>query len=311
MYRTLFSFAILCLLSIACGNKSEQSSNVANAATGANKLVAGNSLSMKINGVEWKADHNIFGAFHPKGYNRVVITAVTHVEDLSACLWYNEPETMGGSLERLEIVGGYYYAIKFETNWDWDNSVPFSQRRGVRNVTVKDCNIHHSGRDGIKLTPACSNISILNCEIHHTGAGVDISIVTRDIDGHLRSDGAHDVGADEYGSVTAVQGPSQTTGFDFKILGNPVAAQLVIEVVAEKNVETVAQVAGLDGRVWHNKSLSIVAGKSLHGFGAIYLPSGVYVLRVGGVSKALVVESARRLVLRRLKLEIHQLVVTW
>lgn len=110
---------------------------------------------------------------HIKSYpgEWAVITAVTDVEDISACLWYNEPETTGGSLERLEIVGGYYYAIKFETNWDWDNSVPFSQRRGVSNVTVKDCNIHHSGRDGIKLTPACANITIQNCEIHHTGVG--------------------------------------------------------------------------------------------------------------------------------------------
>jgi hypothetical protein len=110
---------------------------------------------------------------HIKSYpgEWAVITAITNVEDVSACLWYNEPETNGGSLERLEIVGGYYYAIKFETNWDWDNAVPFNQRRGVSNVTVKDCNIHHSGRDGIKLTPACANITILNCEIHHTGAG--------------------------------------------------------------------------------------------------------------------------------------------
>jgi hypothetical protein len=100
-----------------------------------------------------------------------VITAVTNIEDVSSCIWYNEPETTGGTLERLEIVGGYYYAIKFETNWDWDNSVPFSQRRGVSNVTIKNCNIHHSGRDGIKLTPACADISILNCEIHHTGVG--------------------------------------------------------------------------------------------------------------------------------------------
>ena len=59
---------------------------------------------------------------HIKSYpgEWAVITAITNVEDVSACLWYNEPETNGGSLERLEIVGGYYYAIKFETNWDWD-----------------------------------------------------------------------------------------------------------------------------------------------------------------------------------------------
>lgn len=28
---------------------------------------------MKINGVEWRADHKIFGAFHPKGYDDAII----------------------------------------------------------------------------------------------------------------------------------------------------------------------------------------------------------------------------------------------
>ncbi|MBL7805449.1 MAG: right-handed parallel beta-helix repeat-containing protein [Saprospiraceae bacterium] len=110
---------------------------------------------------------------HIKSYpgEWAVISAPTNVEDVSACIWYNDPETSGGTLERLEIVGGYYYAVKFETNWDWDNSVPFNQRRGVSNVSIRNCNIHHSGRDAVKLTPACANISILDCEIHHTGTG--------------------------------------------------------------------------------------------------------------------------------------------
>ncbi len=442
---------------------------------------------------------------HIKSYpgEWAIISAVTNVEDISACLWYNEPETTGGSLERLEIVGGYYYAIKFETNWDWDNSVPFSLRRGVSNVIVKDCNIHHSGRDGIKLTPACANITIQNCEIHHTGsgpgalldfnaegidnvnapnlkvrgchfhdiattgiyvkgggrnciiegnrvencgeggiylgfytdaewfdtdfnptyfeninglvfnnlivntqhagiglwgakdaqvynntvinggqaehgglffnttdvwidddnsarvgsqnvrvqnnifvqsasqdlamvrvregalsgnanvidnnfyydpngavflddnldwqewtlaqwkaqtfrdlhsfdtdpkldvtyhllanspcinAGVDISIVTLDIDGHLRSDGANDVGADEFGSVTVVQGPSQQADFGLNILGNAASDQLLFEVVSEKKIETVAQILGLDGRILRSKTLLVASGKIL------------------------------------------------
>ncbi len=100
-----------------------------------------------------------------------IITAVTNVEDISSCLWYNEPETDGGLLERLEIVGGYYYGLKFESNWDWDNSVPFSKRRGTSNITVRNCIIHDTGRDAIKLTPACKGIKILNCEIYNSGKG--------------------------------------------------------------------------------------------------------------------------------------------
>lgn len=100
-----------------------------------------------------------------------ILTAVTNVEDISSCLWYNEPTTDGGTLERLEIVGGYYYGLKFESNWDWDNSVPFSKRRGSSNITVRNCIIHDTGRDAIKLTPACKGIQILNCEIYNSGKG--------------------------------------------------------------------------------------------------------------------------------------------
>ncbi len=467
---------------------------------------------------------------HIKSYpgEWAIIVAVNDVEDVSACLWYNEPETTGGSLERLEIVGGYYYAIKFETNWEWDNSVPFDQRRGVSNVTLKDCNIHHSGRDGIKLTPACANISILNCEIHHTGVGpgalidlnaegidnvnapsltvrncyihdvattgiyvkgggrncvieqntlencgeggiylgfytdaewfdtdfnpnyfeninglvannliigtqhagiglwgakdaqvynntvinggqaehadlffnttdvwlddnnsarvgsqnvriqnnifvqsanqnlamvrvregalggnsnvidnniyfdpngavflddnldwqewtlaqwkaqtfrdlhsfdvdpklsatyhllanspcintgVNIPLITRDIDGHLRSDGANDVGADEYGSVSGVQGLSHLTGFNLNILGNPIKNQLVFEVFSEKQVETTLQILGLDGHVFQKRTLSLATGRSEFRLELDQLPVGLYVLNMGNSSRSFV-----------------------
>lgn len=32
-----------------------------------------NHLSFKINGIEWQADSEIFGAFHPKGYNKAIL----------------------------------------------------------------------------------------------------------------------------------------------------------------------------------------------------------------------------------------------
>lgn len=99
------------------------------------------------------------------------LIAFTDNEEVASCLWYNDPETTGGLLENLEIVGGYYYGLKFESNWDWDNSVPYASRRGVSNITVRNCHIHHTGRDGIKLTPACNNITIENCQISYTGTG--------------------------------------------------------------------------------------------------------------------------------------------
>lgn len=103
------------------------------------------------------------------------IVAPVDVEDIGSCIWYREPEVTGGRLERLEIVGGYYYGVKFETNWDFtdDNGVQLqlSQRRGVKGVTIIGCKIHDTGRDCIKLTPGCSDISIISCEIFRSGVG--------------------------------------------------------------------------------------------------------------------------------------------
>src|SRR5690606_34745173 len=73
--------------------------------------------------------------------------------------------------ENLEISGGYYYGIKFESNWDWNDQVPFSQRSGVKNIVLRNLKIHDTGRDAIKITPACSTLTIENCEIYNTGIG--------------------------------------------------------------------------------------------------------------------------------------------
>jgi hypothetical protein len=116
-------------------------------------------------------------------------------------------------------------------------------------------------------------------------AGVNIPLITRDIDGHLRSDGANDVGADEYGSVSAVQGPSQATDFALNFLGNPVSEQLVFEVFSEKNVETVAQILSLDGRIFSSQVLNVTSGKSMNSLEVAGMPSGAYVLKVGNWSR--------------------------
>lgn len=96
-----------------------------------------------------------------------VITAPTNTEDIASCIWYNEPDVTGGTLERLEIVGGYYYGLSFETNWDWG----LPTRKGVSNITVKLCKIHDTGRDCIKIKPACNNIQIIACELYNSGIG--------------------------------------------------------------------------------------------------------------------------------------------
>lgn len=39
------------------------------------EVPAGNELRMRIDGVDWVADHDIFGAVHPPGYDRAVLIA--------------------------------------------------------------------------------------------------------------------------------------------------------------------------------------------------------------------------------------------
>ncbi|HGY89801.1 MAG TPA: DUF1565 domain-containing protein [Planctomycetes bacterium] len=88
--------------------------------------------------------------------------------------------TSGGRLERLEIVGGYFYGVHFSSNW---SSVPDPEHNvaASRGCTIIECNIHDTGRDAIKMSAGCDDILIKRCEIHHTGVrdpsnadGVDI-----------------------------------------------------------------------------------------------------------------------------------------
>ncbi|MBK8700753.1 MAG: hypothetical protein IPN29_14920 [Saprospiraceae bacterium] len=67
-------FLIAWIAFMACGQKSENM-DVNGTAAAPQAETSANYLSMKINGVEWKADHGVFGAFHPQGYNKVIIIA--------------------------------------------------------------------------------------------------------------------------------------------------------------------------------------------------------------------------------------------
>lgn len=73
MKHYLFSSTLFMLLLFACGNNKSQTGTFASANTATAKSADKNYLTMKINGVEWTADHDVFGAFHPKGYNKVII----------------------------------------------------------------------------------------------------------------------------------------------------------------------------------------------------------------------------------------------
>ncbi|GAB3991818.1 hypothetical protein GCM10028807_23000 [Spirosoma daeguense] len=96
-----------------------------------------------------------------------IIKAVTNNEDIASTIWYREPTIVGGLIENLEIIGGYYYGIKLENNWE--NGEPVL--RSVRDITIRNCKIHDTGRDCIKIVSGCDNVKILNCEIYRSGVG--------------------------------------------------------------------------------------------------------------------------------------------
>ena len=74
-HRFFFLSALFSVLIIACSSKNDPDKvGTAQAQTSTNDA-GENHLSMKINGVEWKADNNIFGAFHPKGYDKAIMIA--------------------------------------------------------------------------------------------------------------------------------------------------------------------------------------------------------------------------------------------
>jgi hypothetical protein len=79
------------------------------------------------------------------------------------------PPASGCRLDGIEIIGGGYYALKFEGEWDYDRSIPFSQRYKLSNITISNCRIYDTGRDGIKITPGVSDITIRGCEVFNTG----------------------------------------------------------------------------------------------------------------------------------------------
>lgn len=97
----------------------------------------------------------------------VIAAPVSNVDDFASCVLL-DPDADGTVLSRLEITGGYFYGIMLQTKWDWGDP---DDRAGACQVTIQDCVIHDTGRDGIKITPNCDDVLIQRCEIYNTGIG--------------------------------------------------------------------------------------------------------------------------------------------
>jgi hypothetical protein len=76
-----------------------------------------------------------------------------------------DPDASGCKLQSVEVAGGFY-AVVFNTKWDWGNP---NDRTGASDIIIEDCKLHNSRYDVIKIKPNCENITIryneINCAI--------------------------------------------------------------------------------------------------------------------------------------------------
>ena len=94
-----------------------------------------------------------------------VIQSVIDDEDKAIAVTF-DVDSDGGILSRVEVIGGYWYGIKFNTKWDWGDP---TDRSGACNIIIEDCKIHDTGNACIKVTPGCDDIIIRRCEIYNSG----------------------------------------------------------------------------------------------------------------------------------------------
>jgi hypothetical protein len=94
-----------------------------------------------------------------------IIQCPTNDEDVAQCVRF-DVDSDGSRLERVEVIGGYYYGIKLETKWDWGDP---NDRTGASNILIEAVKVHDSGRDAIKITPGCDDVTIRRAEIFNTG----------------------------------------------------------------------------------------------------------------------------------------------
>ena len=95
-----------------------------------------------------------------------IIQCPTNNENIGQCVRF-DVDSDGSRLQRVEVIGGYYYGIKLETKWDWGDP---NDRSGASNILLEDVKVHDTGRDAIKITPGCDDVTIRRAEIFHSGA---------------------------------------------------------------------------------------------------------------------------------------------
>jgi hypothetical protein len=94
-----------------------------------------------------------------------IIQCPTNDANIGQCVRF-DVDSDGSRLQRVEVIGGYYYGIKLETKWDWGDP---NDRSGASNILLEDVKVHDTARDAIKITPGCDDVTIRRAEIFNTG----------------------------------------------------------------------------------------------------------------------------------------------
>jgi len=94
-----------------------------------------------------------------------IIQCPTNDENIGQCVRF-DVDSDGSRLQRVEVIGGYYYGIKLDTKWDWGDP---NDRSGASHILLEDVKVHDTGRDAIKITPGCDDVTIRRAEIFNTG----------------------------------------------------------------------------------------------------------------------------------------------
>jgi len=94
-----------------------------------------------------------------------IIECPINDEDEHACVRF-DVDSSGGKLQRVEVIGGYYYGVKFETTWEWDE-IPGGE--GASNILIEDVKVHDTGNAAVKITPGCDGITLRRVELYNSG----------------------------------------------------------------------------------------------------------------------------------------------
>jgi len=204
-----------------------------------------------------------------------VIQCPVNDANIGQCVRF-DVDSDGSRLQRVEVIGGYYYGIKLETKWDWGDP---NDRSGASNILLEEVKVHDTGRDAIKITPGCDDVTIRRAEIFNTGIrdntnaeGIDNVNGDRMIvqDGYLHdiaTNGIYFKGGStdsmvERNRIERVGGAGVLMGFDtspefFDLTVNPSYYESIRGVV-RNNIIRDTQGAGIglyaakDAQIWNN-----------------------------------------------------------